>query len=101
MSYKMPYSLFQLPDRQQSRLSIYYLLKVYRELLEPSLINRVLILNYPFNSYKPRPSTILSLIQSLLFLLISIIILIIDTYNNLLTRYPTYYNYIRNPYKPK
>ena len=45
--------------------------------------------NYQFNSYKPGPSTALSLIQSLLFLLIYIIILIINTHNNLLTRYPT------------
>src|SRR6266436_10280805 len=54
-----------------------HLPNVYRELLEPFSINRVLILNFPFNSYKPGPSTISSLIQSLLFLLISIIILII------------------------
>ena len=51
-----------------------------RELLEPSLINRVLIPDCPFNSYKPRPSTALSLIPKPLFLLIIIIILIIDNY---------------------
>ena len=45
--------------------------------------------NYQFNSYKPGPSTTSSLIQSLLFLLIYIIILIIDTHNDLLIRYPT------------
>jgi len=51
-----------------------------RELLEPSLINRVLIPNRPFNSYKPRPSTTSSLIPKPLFPLILIIILIIDNY---------------------
>ena len=51
-----------------------------RELLEPSLINRVLIPNRPFNSYEPRPSIILSLILKPLSLLILIIILIIDNY---------------------
>jgi hypothetical protein len=35
---------------------------IHRELLEPSLINTVLIPNRLFNNYKPRPSTILSLI---------------------------------------
>src|SRR5882762_7423657 len=49
MSHKMPHSLFLLPDGQRSRPSICHLPKVYRELLEPSLINRVLILNYQFN----------------------------------------------------
>ena len=43
-------------------LSCLDLPNVYRELLEPSLIDRVLILKCPFNSYKPRPSTTLSLI---------------------------------------
>ena len=51
-----------------------------RELLEPSLINRVLIPDRPFNSYKPGPSTVLSLIPKPLFPLILIIILIIDNY---------------------
>ena len=35
---------------------------VYRELLEPSLINRVLILDCPFNSYEPGLPTVLHLI---------------------------------------
>jgi len=51
-----------------------------RELLEPSLIGRVLIPNRPFNSYKPGSFIILSLILKPLFLLILIIILIIDNY---------------------
>ena len=59
---------------------IYYLSGVYIEALKPSLIDRVLIPSCPFNSYKPSPSTILSLILKPLFQLI--IILIIDNYNN-------------------
>jgi len=51
-----------------------------KELLELFLINRVLIPNRPFNSYKPRLSIALSLILKPLFLLILIIILIIDNY---------------------
>ena len=51
-----------------------------RELLEPSLINRVLIPDRPFNSYEPGPSTALLLILKPLFPLILIIILIIDNY---------------------
>ena len=79
-----------------------------RELLEPSLIDRVLILKYLiltllFNSYKPGPFTALFLILKPLFQLISIIIiLIIDIYNNeLLTRNPSHYCIICYPYKPK
>jgi hypothetical protein len=56
-----------------------HLSSIYKELLKPSLINRVLILKYQFNSYKPRPSTASSLIPKPLFPLISII-LIIDNY---------------------
>ena len=74
---------------------------VYKELLELSLIDRVLILNCPFNSYKLRLSTALSLILKPLFPLISIIILIIDIDNKLLTRNPSRYYIICYPYKPK
>jgi len=64
---------------------IYYLSSVYIEALEPSLIDRVLIPNYLFDSYKPKLTTALSLIPKPLFQLI--IILIIDNHNNkLLTR---------------
>jgi hypothetical protein len=62
----MSYYLFLLPIFvlvvYDICLSCLDLPKVYRELLEPSLIDRVLIFDCPFNSYKPRPSTALSLI---------------------------------------
>jgi len=59
---------------------ICYLSSVYIEALEPSLIDRVLIPNCPFNSYKPKLTTALFLILKPLFQLI--IILIIDNHNN-------------------
>jgi hypothetical protein len=56
MSHRMSHHLFLLPGRRLRRLSICHLPDVYRELLEPSLINRVLIRDCQFNRILSRIS---------------------------------------------
>jgi len=48
--------------RTPNWVPVTYLLYAYIEALEPHSINRVLILDCPFDSYEPGPSTASSLI---------------------------------------